>query len=315
MRTLFIAIVLLAGLSAIGVHQRHNILLSVLGSGEPPPLLEKQDEGSGVDWVDDYFIIDALDERTFAIGEPRYHQQVFSYLILGTDRAILFDAGPGYYDVKAVAESLTDLPITFIPSHFHFDHTGNEITFENIAVVDLPYLRERARNNRLPLTQEEHLGSFEGVSNIVLNVDEWIAPGSEINLGDRTLRVLLTPGHTEESISLFDAQSRMLFSGDFIYPGPLFAFLPNSSLPDYVQGAEALLSEDMTDVTIYGAHRVTPPGTPKQSVADVKDLHSALIGIRDGDLKGAGLYPVIYPINEDMQLWAEPKWLQDWASD
>ncbi len=65
-------------------------------------------------------------------------------------------------DIRATAESLTDLPITLLPSHFHYDHIGNNITFERIAVVDLPYLRERAPDNLLTLTNAEHLGMAEG---------------------------------------------------------------------------------------------------------------------------------------------------------
>ena len=130
------------------------------------------DEGPGVHWHDDYFTVQPLGPGTFAIGEPRYYQQNFSYLIAGTQRAILFDAGPGHRDIRPVAESLTDLPITFIPSHFHYDHVGNTITFDHVAVLDLPYLRERAPGGQLQLSFEEHLGEAEGFEAPVLQVDE-----------------------------------------------------------------------------------------------------------------------------------------------
>ncbi len=313
MRIIAIALIVLIGLGALAVHQRHAVIFMALGSGEPPPLLDQENEGTSVRWFDDYYTIEALDERTFAIGEPRYYQQVFSYLITGTQRAVLFDAGPGYHDIRPVAESLTDLPITFIPSHFHFDHTGNTVTFEDVAVVDLPGLRDRAPDNKLPLTRNEHLGHIEGVENITLEVDNWIAPGSELDLGGRTLRVLLTPGHTEESISLLDAEAQMLFAGDFICPCPLFAFLPNSSMGDYVQGTDTVIAAVGPEIVVHGAHRMEPPGSPKQSYTDLVDLQSALDGIRNGEVKSKGLYPVIYPVNDEMEIWAEPKWLQDWT--
>lgn len=256
----------------------------------------------------------ALDARTFAIGEPRYAQQNFSYLIVGSERALLFDAGPGLRDIRAVAESLTDRPITFLPSHFHYDHVGNEITFDRVAVVDLPYLRERARDGRLRPTFAEHLGVAEGIEAPTLVVDEWLAPGASVSLGDRTLRVLHTPGHTEDSVSLLDLESGDLFSGDFIYPGPLFAFLPNSGMGDYLEGAETLLRTAPDGARVFGAHRTAPPGAPELVLEDVGELRDALHAIRDGSLAGTGVYPVVYRVNARIDLWAEPGWLQRWEA-
>ena len=312
MRILITATVLIFGLAAVLVWQRHELALQSVNTGEMPPLLEAQDEGPNVRWVDDYFTVEALDRQTFAIGEPRYWQQCYSYLIVGSERAVLFDAGPGYFDIRSVAESLTDKPITFVPSHFHFDHTGNKITFENVAVVDLPYLRQRAPDNKLSLTRHEHVGFVEGVENITLEVDEWLEPGGTLSLGDRTLKVLYTPGHTEDSISLLDEDNKTLFTGDFIYPGPLFAFLPNSSMGDYVQGTDRILSEVTDGYKIWGAHRIAPPGAPEVTLQDVNDLRAALEAIKSGELNGDGVFPVIYRVNDRIELQAEPSYLQDW---
>ena len=309
---LLVAMVILATLAAIIVWQRHYLMLKFMTTGEPPPLLEPSTEHANSRWYDDYFLVENIDERTFAIGEPLYYQQNFSYLIVGSERAVLFDAGPGYRDIRAVAESLTDLPITFVPSHFHYDHTGNRITFESVAVIDLPRLRSRAKDNRLALTWSEHLGSSEGVGAPTLAVDEWLPVGSEIDLGGRKLRVLYTPGHTDDSISLMDTSSGMLFVGDFIYPGPLYAFLPNSSLKDYLDGSDNLLKEAGTNDPIFGAHRDEPPGIPALTTEDVIDLRRTLMSIKSGADVGEGIYPRVYKVNERIELLAEPPWLQDW---
>jgi len=308
-----IALLLVATLAVVAVAQRHVILVYAIASRGIPPLSDPLDEGPGVRWHDDYFTVQALDESTFAIGEPRYSQQNYSYLIVGSERAVLFDAGPGHRDIRSVVQSLTDRPITFIPSHFHYDHVGNEITFEHVAVVDLPYLRERAPDDRLQLSFAEHLGVAEGFETPTLAIDEWLAPGSVISLGNRTLRVLHTPGHTEDSVSLLDLESGYLFSGDFIYPGPLYAFLPNSGMGDYLQGAQTMLGAAPVDARVFGAHRVAPPGAPELATGDVEDLRAALEAIRAGQLQGEGVYPVVYPVNERLELLAEPSWLQNWA--
>ena len=311
-KTAGIVVAVLAVLIIITVSQRHRIIFTLLGSGESPPLLEAQQEGPNVTWFDDYFTVEQIDSQTYAIGETRYYQQNFNYLILGDTRAVLFDAGPGVRDIRPVVESLTDLPLTFIPSHFHYDHTGNQITFAHVAVVDLPYLRARAVDNNLALTWGEHLGSAEGIESPTLEVSEWIAPGQSIDLGGRELQLLYTPGHTEDSISLLDAERDMVFSGDFLYPGPLFAFLPNSSLPDYLHAADRVLDIVEPDVDFLGAHRVSPPGAPRLGIADLQDLQHTLTRIKNGEQASEGIYPVIYQVNESMDLWAEPSWLQRW---
>jgi hydroxyacylglutathione hydrolase len=312
-KKLLIAALFVVMVGIVGVSKRQVVLAYAMSFAEVPELGAREDEGPGVRWVDDYFTVQALDERTFAIGEPRYYQQVYSYLIEGSERAILFDAGPGHRDIRAIVESITDLPITFIPSHFHYDHTGNRVAFDRVAVVDLPYLRRRAPDDRLRLTFDEHLGVVEGIGAPTLEVDEWLAPGSLVSLGDRDLRVLYTPGHSEDSISLLDVDSGHLFTGDFIYPGPLFAFLANSGMGDYLQGAETVLENVPASARLFAAHRTAPPGAPEMGIEDVRDLRRALLSIEEGSLEGSGFYPVVYPVNDRVELHADPSWLQDWS--
>ena len=246
------------------ISERHRILVWTLQSDQPPALLAPGDEGPDVTWHDDYYTIEVLAPGIFALGEPRYHQQNINYLITGSRRAILFDAGSGYRDIRPLVQALTAKPVTFVPSHFHFDHIGNEVQFERVAVVDLPYLRARAPENKLQLNWREHLGSMEGYKAPVLTISEWLAPGQVIDLGGKKLEVIHTPGHTEDSISLYDASEHLLFSGDFIYQGPLYGFLPTSSLRDYQSGAERILQVAAGNSMVVGAHRAGPPGTPRQ---------------------------------------------------
>ena len=66
-------------------------------------------------------------------------------------------------------------------------------------------------------------------------------------------------------------------------------------------------------VRVFGAHRLAPPGLPELGRTDALALRDALEAIRDGELPGTGFYPVVYRVNERMDLWAEPAWLQRWT--
>ena len=321
---LFLILLVIACLVALAVTQRHRLLLMTFGNGKPPPLTELEAlpiaaEGPGARWLDDYFLIVEIDPQTFVIAEPRYEQQNLNYLIIGHDRAVLFDAGSGLRDVAAAAAQLTDKPITFVPSHLHYDHIGKGGPFARTAMIDLPHLRARAERvadtkeaTQIQLTWQEHLGKPEGYSAPAMQVDEWLIPGSVMSLGGRALRVLYTPGHTDDSISLLDSARGMLFAGDFIYSGPLYAFLPNSSLGDYQQGAATLLENTLPHTKVFGAHRTGPPGAPVLNRTDIQDVLNTLQNIEAGNLAAEGDYPVSYPVNERIVLLAEPKWLQNW---
>jgi len=250
-------------------------------------------------WFDDYFIVETLDAATFAIGEPRYYQLNYSYLIVGAQRAVLFDAGTGNRDIVPVVRSLTKLPVTVIPSHLHFDHVGALGRFEHTALVDLPSLRARADEGTLALERYEFLGFADGLPAKRFAVDEWWFPGTDIDLGGRRLKVLHTPGHTPTSTSLYDAERHWLFAGDLIYPGKLYAFLPGASRRAYLETTRRLLALLDPATMIYTAHVADDPviiGAPVVEVADLRALEATLVAIDRGTAVAAGSYPRIFAV-------------------
>jgi glyoxylase-like metal-dependent hydrolase (beta-lactamase superfamily II) len=79
--------------------------------------------------------------------------------------------------------------------------------------------------------------------------------GDEINLGDRVLRVLHTPGHTPDCICLLDEENRILFGGDTIDTGPIYAQLPDSDIEGFARSTRRLADEVTNAVDIiYAAH-------------------------------------------------------------
>ena len=73
---------------------------------------------------------------TFALLEPSHYEEVISYLILGSDRAVLFDTGMGIGDIQAEAQRLTGLPVIVVNSHCHYDHIGDNYRYGEIWAFD-----------------------------------------------------------------------------------------------------------------------------------------------------------------------------------
>lgn len=267
--------------------------------GQTPVVLPKTAAPIVGRWVNDYFVVQTLDPTTFAIGEPRYYQGNYSYLILGTQRAVLFDAGTGLDDIVPVVRSLTSLPVTVIASHLHFDHVGALGRFDRTAVLDVPTLRARVRGTRLTLQRYEFLGFADRRKSLSFRVDEWWAAGSTIDLGLRSLRVLATPGHTPTSVSLYDASRRQLFVGDFIYPGDLYAFLPGASRSAYLASTRMLLASIDPATQIFAAHMedsTVAVNAPVLEIADLRALQGFLTAMQQGHLTSSGFYPRVFPV-------------------
>ena len=49
---------------------------------------------------------------------------VYSYLIIGEEKALLFDTAYGMGNLREFVEGITQKPVIVVNSHGHFDHTG-----------------------------------------------------------------------------------------------------------------------------------------------------------------------------------------------
>ena len=255
--------------------------------------------------VDDYWALQNIDANTYAIGEPRYYQVNYAYLIVGTRRALLFDAGSGTRDITGVVTSLTHLPVTVMPSHLHFDHTGGIAPFTSVALIDLPDTRADVTNGKFTPCRYEYLGMIDRLVPPTFRVTEWVKPGTTIDLGGRTLRVIHVPGHTHSSVALYDETTHQLFAGDFIYPTTLYAFLPGASLAEYRATTQELLATLPSDVKIWTAHCCRAgerTSAPWLAMTDLSDLNVALTAIQSGELHSTKFFPRRFPVNGQLTL-------------
>ncbi len=264
-------------------------------------------------WFDDYYVVGEMGEGAFAIGEPLYGQCNFSYLIVGAQRALLFDTGPGVRDISPVVRALTSLPVEVLPSHLHFDHTGNLYRLDDVALPDLPALHAQVHDGVFSLGLYQSLGFMEGFERKPFRVAHWLEIGSEIDLGERRLQLLNVPGHTPESVVLVDRGSNRVYAGDFIYPSDIYAFLPGASLADYAASARRLDAMVDDQTKFHGAHGCDRPplvDVPTLTRADVRALGDALaLAANSAGPLGHGWFPRVVPVSQRVTLLATYPWM------
>lgn len=268
----------------------------------------------GVTWFDDWYAVETIAPGIHAIGEPCYHQINWNYLIEGDDHALLFDTGPGERDISVVVRELTSKPVTAMPSHMHFDHTGNLHRFTSLYVADLLMLRGCVDDRGLLNVPDIlHLGSYENRAWKPVVVSDWIAPGAAINLGGRVLEVVATPGHAVDHVVLIDRMTNIVFAADFIYLGELYGQIPGADLADYLISAQRLASLVNADTVFLGAHG-KPDGedahaAPKLCYQDLTDLIQTL-----GAMRKSGVVTTRNVVNERMMLLTSPQSFASWQT-
>ena len=137
-----------------------------------------------------------IDEHTWeGNGHMVYNESV--YIVEGSEKALLIDAGTQIERLDSIVATITDKPVTLVATHVHPDHTGSAVKdFSEIWInmADMPNVK-----NMMP--------DFKG--DIC-----FLRDGQIFDLGGRDIEVMFTPGHTPGSVTFFDKAAGYGFSGD-----------------------------------------------------------------------------------------------------
>ena len=210
--------------------------------------------------IDDWYAVETIDAQTFAINEPKSSQYNTSYLLVGETRALMFDAGSGErpagsQSMREVAERYTgNKPITLILSHFHYDHIADAGAFDAVTLINRPDIRADIKDGMYTIDPlESHEMDWRP-----LKVAQLVADGERLDLGGRRVEVFNLPGHTTESVVLFDRHRNQLFTGDFVYRhlSGIIAFASGSDLAAYKENSMRLLHLTNVDTLFFGAHGI-----------------------------------------------------------
>lgn len=137
----------------------------------------------------------------------------FLYLLFGSERALLIDSGAGGLKIRPTVDRLIDdwrrrrggrrIRLIVAHSHGHGDHHGGDAEF-----------RERPDTELVGLKPEQVAAFFR--------IRDWPNEIGRYDLGKRVVEIVPTPGHEPAHIMIYDARTRLMFSGDMLYPGRLY---------------------------------------------------------------------------------------------
>ncbi|MEZ4455384.1 MAG: MBL fold metallo-hydrolase [Gemmatimonadales bacterium] len=240
----------------------------------------------------DWFDVRRVADGVFALIEPNQFQETISYLIVGRDRALLFDTGLGLVPIRPVVERLTDRPVSVLNSHTHYDHVGGNAEFDDVLALDTPYTRANQRGfAHAELAGEVAPAAFchgapAEVDTAGYHTRAWtaarrIADGEGIDLGGRTLTVIRVPGHTPDAVALLDRDHRLLWTGDTYYDAAIWLYVPETDLNAYEQSLDRLVG------LANGVDRLLPAHNTVSAVPGrLAEALAAFRRVRAGEVAG-----------------------------
>ncbi len=236
------------------------------------------------DWFQVYKVLPDI----YVFYEPYQYEEAISTLILGSEQAILIDTGCGIGNIRRAVEEVTDQPIMVLNTHAHNDHIAQNYLFDEIAMLDHPWSHKAQEG--LPNSEMAHLiadgmlwkplpEEFDAENYIVpgFKVTKWLKDGEAIDLGNRTLEVLHTPGHTPDSICLLDREDRLLFTGDMFYTGGIYTYLNGGDIPTFVDSYMRMLDHYAEYEHLMPSHN--EPWVEKELL---KEVFKAVVDIAEG---------------------------------
>jgi glyoxylase-like metal-dependent hydrolase (beta-lactamase superfamily II) len=173
-----------------------------------------------------------------------------TYLLAGSDgTAALIDAGVGHPEHlsaldRALAPTRSRL-VTVLVTHGHPDHASGApvLAAAHPAAVLAKY----------PLSDDE------GPSTIAWRS---LKDGESIAIGDETLTVVHTPGHSPDHVVFWHEQSRSVFAGDLVVPGRsvMIHASRGGNLVQYLASLEGVLALDPRQLFPAHGPSVDDPG-------------------------------------------------------
>ena len=216
--------------------------------------------------MNNWFTVEEIDSATYAISEYKHWEETHCYLLCGTERAVLVDTGLGVANIREVVDGLTALPVTVITTHAHWDHIGGHKYFADFAVhenevrwiaeqfpIPLQAVKKNLTLKPCAFPADFCLNDYRIFKSCPTSV---LHDGDVLDLGNRTLQVIHTSGHSPGHCCFYEQDRGWLYTGDLIYKGCLDAFYPTTDPLAFMRSVEKIQNLNLTKI-LPAHHRLT----------------------------------------------------------
>ena len=135
-----------------------------------------------------------------------------------TMRAAVVDPGG---DLPRIHNAIRQAGVTvekILLTHGHIDHAGEAKPLADALGVPIEGPHEA---DRFWIARLDEDGRNYGIRGVVFEPDRWLDDGDTVTIGDLTLDVYLTPGHTPGHVIFHHAPSRFAQVGDVLFQGSI----------------------------------------------------------------------------------------------
>ncbi|HMF50733.1 MAG TPA: MBL fold metallo-hydrolase [Candidatus Saccharimonadales bacterium] len=193
-----------------------------------------------------------------------------SYVIKGDYMNVMIDSGSDQNflvlqrGLRKIGMKVRDVNLV-INSHEHCDHIGANRYFQETSMI----AAYRLAASKM-VSGDYYVTMYKGndLNEIPLRVHLWLENMTRIDLGNYSLRVFHTPGHTSGCISIIETTRGLLFSADSVFAGGTLSYIAESgSIGDYL--------DSLTRLRCFDLHALYP-GHGRISTTPLDDIDKAL---------------------------------------
>jgi hydroxyacylglutathione hydrolase len=170
--------------------------------------------------------VHAAGEHTYILRQNKavHYEAPFMFLLFGNARAVLLDTGATpeaeYFPLRQTVDAImaewmaahprpAGYELLVLHTHSHGDHVAADPQFDGRP------------DTVLVGAKREQAWPWFGFTDPAGNQ---VSTQAELDLGGRVLDCLATPGHHPAAVTFYDRHTRVLFTGDTVYPGRLYVF-------------------------------------------------------------------------------------------